>query len=117
LYGARALGFSRSSTIVRVIIPAAQKGLAAATILGAGRAVGETMAVLMVAGNVVKIPESVYDPVRTLSANIALEIAYAIDLHRSALFTSALVMIGVVVAAVSMLELLTFRAASYANSD
>jgi phosphate transport system permease protein len=117
VYGARALGFSRSSTIVRVIIPTARKGLGAATILGAGRAVGETMAVLMVAGNVVKIPESVFDPIRTLSANIALEIAYAIGLHRSALFVSALVMIGFVVAAASMLELLTFRPASYANPD
>jgi phosphate transport system permease protein len=117
LYGARALGFSRSSTIVRVIIPTAKKGLCAATILSAGRAVGETMAVLMVAGNVVQIPKSMYDPIRTLSANIALEIAYAIDLHRSALFVSAVVMIGFVVAAASILELLTFRTMSYANPD
>jgi phosphate transport system permease protein len=117
LYSARALGLSRFSTIVKVIIPAARSGLAAATILGAGRAVGETMAVMMVAGNVVKIPESIYDPVRTLSANIALEIAYAIDLHRSALFVSALVMIAFILVVVWMLELVTFKAASHANPD
>jgi phosphate transport system permease protein len=117
LHGARALGFSRASTIVKVIIPAARKGLAAGTVLGAGRAVGETMAVMMVAGNVVKIPDSIFDPVRTLSANIALEIAYAMDLHRSALFVSALVMIAFVLVVVWVLELLTYRAGSHANAD
>jgi phosphate transport system permease protein len=117
LYGASALGFSRSSTIIKIIIPAARNGLAAAAILGAGRAVGETMAVMMVAGNVIKIPESIYDPVRTLSANIALEIPYAIDLHHSALFVSALLLIGFVFAAAAVVELLAFRSASYASAD
>jgi phosphate transport system permease protein len=117
LYGARALGFSRTSTIVKVIIPAARKGLAAAVILGTGRAIGETMAVMMVAGNVVKIPDSIYDPVRTLSANIALEIAYAIDLHRSALFVSALIMMAIVLAATAVFELLSSGAARYASAD
>jgi phosphate transport system permease protein len=117
LHGARALGFSRATTILKVIIPAARNGLAAAAVLGAGRAVGETMAVMMVAGNVVKIPDSIYDPVRTLSANIALEIAYAMDLHRSALFVSALVMIAFVVVVVWALELLTSKAAFQANAD
>jgi phosphate transport system permease protein len=117
LHGARALGFSRASTIFKVIIPAARSGLAAAAVLGAGRAIGETMAVMMVAGNVVKIPDSIYDPVRTLSANIALEIAYAMDLHRSALFVSALVMIAFVVVVVWALELLTSKAAFQANAD
>ena len=117
LHGARALGFSRASTIFKVIIPAARNGLAAATVLGAGRAVGETMAVMMVAGNVVRIPDSIFDPVRTLSANIALEIAYAMDLHRSALFVSALVMIAFVLVVVWALELLTSKAALQANAD
>ena len=117
LHGARALGFSRTTTIFKVVIPAARNGLAAAAVLGAGRAVGETMAVMMVAGNVVKIPDSIYDPVRTLSANIALEIAYAMDLHRSALFVSALVMIAFVVVVVWALELLTSKAAFQANAD
>lgn len=117
LHGARALGFSRATTIFKVIIPAARNGLAAAAVLGAGRAVGETMAVMMVAGNVVKMPDSIYDPVRTLSANIALEIAYAMDLHRSALFVSALVMIAFVVVVVWALELLTSKAAFQANAD
>jgi phosphate transport system permease protein len=117
LHGARALGFSRVSTIVKVIIPAARKGLAAAAVLGAGRAIGETMAVMMVAGNVVRVPDSIFDSVRTLSANIALEIAYAVDLHRSALFVSALVMIAFVLVLVWVLELLTYRAGSHANAD
>jgi phosphate transport system permease protein len=117
LHGARALGFSRASTIIKVIIPAARNGLAAAAVLGAGRAIGETMAVMMVAGNVVKVPDSIFDPVRTLSANIALEIAYAIDLHRSALFVSALVMIAFVLVIVWALELLTSKAALQANAD
>jgi phosphate transport system permease protein len=117
LYAARALGFSRSSTILKIIIPAARRGLAAAAILGAGRAVGETMAVMMVAGNVVKIPDSMFDPIRTLSANIALEIAYAIDLHRSALFVSALLLIAFVLVAAAAFELLTARAAPHAGAD
>jgi phosphate transport system permease protein len=117
LHGTRALGFSRASTIIKVIIPAARNGLAAAAVLGAGRAVGETMAVMMVAGNVIKIPDSIFDPVRTLSANIALEVAYAIDLHRSALFVSALVMIAFVLVLVWLLELLTSKTAFQANAD
>jgi phosphate transport system permease protein len=65
------------------------------------------MAVMMVAGNIVQVPESVFEPVRTLSANIALEIAYAMDIHRSALFVSALVMIVFVLLATALLEVLT----------
>ncbi|MFQ5783788.1 MAG: phosphate ABC transporter permease subunit PstC [Alphaproteobacteria bacterium] len=103
---AGALGFSRLSTIVRIVIPAARRGLAAGIVLGAARAVGETMAVLMVAGNVVQLPGSPFDPIRTLSANIALEIAYAVDLHRSALFVSGAIMIAFVLSATIALEVL-----------
>jgi len=67
-------------------------------VLALGRAVGETMAVLMVCGNVVQIPGSVFEPVWTLSANIALEMAYALDVHRYALFVSGLMLFVVVVA-------------------
>ena len=107
IQAARALGFTKASTIIKIVIPSARKGLAVAAVLGAGRAVGETMAVMMVAGNIVQVPDSIFEPVRTLSANIALEIAYAMDVHRAALFVSALVMIGFVLIATALLELLT----------
>lgn len=62
----------------------ARPALIGAVVLAAGRALGETMAVLMVAGNVIQLPNSLLAPVRTLTANIALELGYALDLHRSA---------------------------------
>ncbi len=94
--GAAALGLGRWSTLWGVCLPAAWGGLLAAVVLAAARALGETMAVLMVCGNVVAVPTSVFDPVRTLTANIALEMAYAMELHRSALFVSGTVLLVVV---------------------
>ena len=91
-----ALGLTRWTMICRVLMPAARKGLFTAAILSTARAIGETMAVLMVCGNVVRLPESVMDPVRTLTANIALEMSYAADLHRSVLFVSGLMLMVVV---------------------
>ena len=76
----------------RVVLPAASSGIITAVILGMGRAIGETMAVIMVAGNAVKIPTSVLDPVRTLTANIALELGYASGRHREALFATGIVL-------------------------
>jgi phosphate transport system permease protein len=98
LVGAEALAFSKWSTVVKVAIPAAKRGLVSSIILGAGRALGETMAVLMVSGNIVQIPDSVFAPIRTLAANIALEIPYAEGLHRSALFVSGLFLTAIVIA-------------------
>jgi phosphate transport system permease protein len=72
--------------------------------LGAGRAIGETMAVLMVAGNVVQHPHSIFDSVRTLTANIALEMAYAMGDHRAALFVSGLALMIMVLVLVSLAE-------------
>ncbi len=95
LAGAAALGLSRWATIRGVALPAARGGLAAALLLAFARAVGETMAVVMVAGNVVQVPDSVYAPVRTLTANIALELGYAMDTHRAALFASGLCLMGI----------------------
>lgn len=93
---AAALGLQRWGTIRGVIIPAAKSGLVTGIILAGGRAIGETMAVLMVCGNVVQVPQSLFDPVRTLTANIALEMAYATGNHRSALFVTGLILMVVI---------------------
>lgn len=94
---AAALGLGRRATIWGVVLPAAKSGLFAGAILQAGRAIGETMAVLMVCGNVVQVPENIFAPVRTLTANIALEMAYATGYHRAALFVSGLVLMAAIV--------------------
>ena len=85
-----ALGLSRWGMIGGVTLPAAKTGVAAGVILAAGRAIGETMALLMVTGNVVQNASSLFEPIRTLAANIALEMPYAMDDHRAALFVSGL---------------------------
>ena len=90
--GSLALGATRWQTLYRVTFPAARSGVIAALILGMGRAVGETMAVIMVAGNAVKIPHSVLEPVRTLTSNIALEMGYASGDHQAALFATGVVL-------------------------
>ncbi len=100
LQGAAALGLGRWSTVRRVALPAARRGIVTGIILAAGRAVGETMAVLMVAGNVIAVPGSLLDPVRTLTANIALEMGYATQDHRSVLFVSGLILLMAVAALV-----------------
>lgn len=100
-----ALGLSHWGLISGVALPAAHSGIAAGIMLAAGRAIGETMAVLMVAGNVAEQPHSIFDPVRTLTANIALEMAYATGNHRAALFVSGLALMTVVVMLVSTAEL------------
>ncbi len=86
--GSIALGATRWQTIYMVMFKAARSGIVAAIILGMGRAVGETMAVIMVAGNTLAVPGSILDPVRTLTANIALEMGYASGDHREALFAT-----------------------------
>lgn len=93
LHGAAALGLSRWATFRGVALPAARGGIFAAVLLGTGRAIGETLAVLLVSGNVVQVPHSVFDPMRTVTANIALELGYAMDHHRAALFVSGLLLL------------------------
>jgi len=83
-------------TIYKVVLPAARSGILASFILGMGRAVGETMAVIMVAGNALRIPMSLLDPLRTLTSNIALELAYASGDHRSALFSAGVVLLTII---------------------
>lgn len=109
LRASAALGLSRSTVIASVVIPASRSGLFTGVMLGTGRALGETMAVLMVCGNVVKTPQSLFDPIRTLTANIALEMAYALDVHRSALFVTGLVLMGMVAALVLLTDLVVER--------
>jgi len=96
--GSLAMGAARWQTIRRVVLPAARSGLVAAIILGMGRAVGETMAVIMVAGNSVQMPHSPLDPVRTLTANIALEMGYAAGDHQAALFATGIVLFAIIMA-------------------
>jgi phosphate transport system permease protein len=96
--GAAALGVPRWAIIRGVVFPTAKSGLSTGVILETGRAIGETMAILMVCGNVVQTPSSVFDPIRTLTANIALEMAYALGDHRAALFVSGLVLMAMIVA-------------------
>jgi phosphate transport system permease protein len=102
--GAVALGLSRWGLISGVALPAARPGITAGILLATGRACGETMAVLMVAGNVVEQPNSVFDSVRTLTANIALEMAYATGDHRAALFVSGMALMSMVLILVGMAE-------------
>ena len=97
LHGAHALGLTQRGTILRVAVPAARSGILNGVLLASARALGETMAVLMVAGNVVQYPSGLFDPVRVLTANIALEMAYATGLHRSGLFMSGLLLMAVVI--------------------
>ena len=104
LRGAKALSLSRWTTLTRIVFPAARSGLMAAVILATGRALGETMAVLMVCGNVVQVPDSLFDPVRSLTANIALEMAYATAEHRSVLFVSGLVLLAMVAGLVTITD-------------
>ena len=90
--GALALGATHERAVFTVILPAAKSGVLAAIILGVGRAIGEAMAVMMVAGNRAVIPNSLVKGVRTLTSNIVMEMGYATDLHREALIATAVVL-------------------------
>lgn len=90
--GALALGMTHWQTIHSVMLPSAKSGIVAAVVLGIGRAVGETMAVIMVLGNAVALPESILDPVRTLTTNIGIEMGYAEGSHEQALFATGIVL-------------------------
>jgi phosphate transport system permease protein len=94
--GAAALGATPWQAVRRVLLPAARSGLTTAVVLGLGRALGETMAVLMVTGNSASLPNSLLDPIRTLTGNIALEMAYATGAHRQALFATGALLLGLV---------------------
>lgn len=92
-----ASGANKRETITKVIIPAAKSGIIASVILGMGRAIGETMAVLLVTGNVAMLPKSILDPVATLTGTIALEMGYADPTHQQALFAVGIVLFFIIV--------------------
>jgi phosphate transport system permease protein len=94
--GAFALGATHWQTIRSVLMPAAKSGIVAAIILGIGRAIGETMAVIMVLGNAVAIPKSILDPARTLTTNIGIEMGYASGEHQEALFATGIVLLIII---------------------
>ncbi|MBA4688445.1 MAG: phosphate ABC transporter permease subunit PstC [Candidatus Galacturonibacter soehngenii] len=90
--GSLALGATHERSIFFVVLPAAKSGIIAAVVLGIGRAIGETMAVIMVAGNQARLPKGIFKGVRTLTANIVIEMGYAADLHREALIATGVVL-------------------------
>ncbi|WP_304507916.1 phosphate ABC transporter permease subunit PstC [Anaerotignum sp.] len=90
--GALALGITHEKSVFFTVLPAAKQGIFAGIVLGIGRAIGETMAVIMVAGNQAMIPTGLFSGVRTMTANIVMEMGYATDLHREALLGTAVVL-------------------------
>ena len=90
--GALALGATHERSVFRTVVPAAKSGIMAGIVLGIGRAFGETMAVIMIAGNQAWIPDNMFQGIRTLTANIFMEMGYAQDLHREALIATGVVL-------------------------
>ncbi|GAD89145.1 phosphate ABC transporter permease protein PstC [Vibrio halioticoli NBRC 102217] len=91
--GSLALGASKIYTIFKILVPAARSGIMTGVILGIGRALGETMAIIMVMGNAPAMPEGLLDAARTLTANIAIEMSYASGLHANALYATGVVLL------------------------
>lgn len=90
--GALALGASHERSVYTVVVPAARSGILAGIVLGIGRAMGETMAVIMVAGNQARMPKGLFQGIRTLTGNIVIEMGYAAGLHRDALIATGVVL-------------------------
>ena len=107
--GALALGASHERSTFFVVLPAAKSGIMAAIVLGIGRAIGETMAVIMVAGNQARMPAGLLKGVRTLTANIIIEMGYAAELHREALIATGVVLFVFILIINLLLSLLKRR--------
>ena len=90
--GSLALGATHERSVFSTVLPAARSGVLAGIVLGLGRAMGETMAVIMVAGNQARMPKGILQGVRTLTGNIVLEMGYAAGLHREALIATGVVL-------------------------
>lgn len=108
--GALALGASHECSVFYVVLPAAKSGIFTGIVLGAGRAIGETMAVIMVAGSQARMPNGILKGIRTLTANIVLEMGYAADLHREALIATAVVLFVFILLINLALQLIKRRA-------
>lgn len=106
--GALALGATHWQTIHHVILPAARNGIMASIVLGTGRAIGETMAVIMVIGNSPIFPTNIFAPARTLTGNIAVEIMSATGIHQSALFATGVVLF-ILIMLINSLALIAYR--------
>lgn len=91
--GSLALGASKTYTIFKILVPAARSGIMTGVILGIARALGETMAIIMVMGNAPAMPDSILDSARTLTANIAIEMSYASGIHANALYATGIVLL------------------------
>ena len=102
-----AMGATKWQTIYKVVLPAAKLGIVDAIVLGMGRAIGETMAVLMVVGNAPVIPDSISSPISTLTSQIALDMSYSSGLHRSALFGMGVVLFIISAALVGIVRLIS----------
>lgn len=107
--GGLALGASHERSVFFTVLPAAKSGIFAGVVLGIGRAVGETMAVMMVAGNQAVIPDNMLSGVRTLTTNIVLEMGYSTDLHREALIGTAVVLFVFILIIIINLSLSLFK--------
>lgn len=114
--GSLALGATHYQSIHRLILPAARSGIITAVILGMGRAIGETMAVVMVTGNSPVIPGSVLEPVRTMTSNIVLEMGYAAGDHQAALFATGMVLFIFIVCLNLMVAAMTKAGRKYGSS-
>ena len=107
--GGLALGLTHWQTIRHVLLPAAKSGIVAGVVLGVGRAIGETMAVIMLLGNAVALPRSILDPVRTLTTNIGIEMGYATGEHQQALFATGIVLFVIIMGINSIAQYLVRR--------
>ena len=112
-----AMGATKWQTIYKVVLPAAKLGIVDAIVLGMGRAIGETMAVLMVVGNAPVIPDSIASPISTLTSQIALDMSYSSGLHRSALFGMGVVLFIISATLVGIVRLISKKKRGYAMSD
>ncbi len=101
------MGATRWQTIYKVVVPAARVGIINAIVLGMGRAIGETMAVLMVVGNAPVVPKGIFAPLATLTSQIALDMSYSTGLHRSALFAMGVVLFIISASLVGMVRFLS----------
>jgi phosphate transport system permease protein len=112
---ALALGATQWQIIRGVLLPAAKSGIGTSIVLGMGRAIGETMAMIMVIGNCIVFPKTPLDPARTLTGNIAVEINYATGIHESALFATAVVLF-VVILALNSIAVISLKGRTHAQT-